>query len=336
MQDTLSKIGMLPFKPLPLLSHGRTQTLAARYFPFHSIITNNLHHIITLPCEDRIALIENRPSHWRPSKRIILLVHGLSGSHLSSYMVRLAHHFLRAGCCVIRMNLRGCGSGAGLAQHLYHSGRSEDTRAVLAWLKQHYPDSPVTQIGFSLGGNITLKMAGEDGKMPSGNLDSVIAVSPPLDLAASVKLIIHPKNRIFDAYFVNELRTEIKKIHQAFPTLPPVDLPKKLNLYDFDDLYTAPRSGFKNALDYYQRASSLQFIHNITIPTLILYALDDPMINRSAFLRLPKQKNLEVIITKKGGHVGWLGKTDQFFNFRWMDRVLVKWGVWIDEHANTI
>ncbi|HRE32228.1 MAG TPA: alpha/beta fold hydrolase, partial [Candidatus Berkiella sp.] len=180
----LNKLQLLPFKALPLLNTGKRQTIAAAYLPDIPTISDDVTHTVPLPDGDQIVLIENRPLHWSESDRIILLVHGLTGSARSKYLVRLAHKLILEGFLVMRMNLRGCGLGHGLAKHLYHSGRSEDTRAVLSWLATTFPKRKVTQAGFSLGANITLKMAGEDGEHPSGNLDSVIAVSPPLDLEA--------------------------------------------------------------------------------------------------------------------------------------------------------
>lgn len=324
-KDILKKLGMPPFKPLPGLHKGLSQTIASFYFPYNPFINNSKSHTVTLPDGDKIVLLENRPKVWVPSQRIILLVHGLTGSHLSKYFIRATKFFTQHGYVVMRMNLRGCGLGRGLARHLYHSGRSEDTREILKWLAREYPYSPVTQIGFSLGANITLKMAGEDGDSQSGKLDSVIAVSPPLDLEASVKLLMKKQNRVFNDFFVKGLLGDIAKLHQTFPDLPKLDLPPISTVYQFDDLYTAPRSGFQDAHDYYTRCSSAQFIKTITLPTLILYAKDDPVISRRQFLKLPQKDNLDTILTKHGGHVAWLGKTDKCCHYRWMDRVILKW-----------
>lgn len=184
---------MPPFCPLPGLNKGLRQTIASFYFPYNPFINNSNQHIISLADGDKIVLVENRPTHWVPSQRIILLVHGLTGSHRSKYFIRATKFFVEHGFMVMRMNLRGCGAGHGLAKHLYHSGRSEDTRHILEWLAKQFPHSPVTQIGFSLGANITLKMAGEDGPNKSGNLDSVVAVSPPLILKPALNCLIKNK-----------------------------------------------------------------------------------------------------------------------------------------------
>ncbi|MBS0290746.1 MAG: alpha/beta fold hydrolase [Proteobacteria bacterium] len=322
----LEKLQMPSFSPLFGLK-GLSHTIASYFFPYNPFINNSKQHVISLGDGDKIVVLENKPPVWVPSQRIILLVHGLTGSDQSKYFVRATKLFINHGYAVIRMNLRGCGAGKGFAQGLYHSGRSEDTRTVLKWLKNNYPNSPVTQIGYSLGANITLKMAGE-GDLQGTNLDSIIALSPPLDLEASVNWTI--KNRLFNDFFVKALINEINKLHDAFPTLPRPQLHGIKTLYEFDEYYTAPRNGFKNAHEYYTLSSSAQFIDNISLPTLMLYALDDPIVSQTKFLDLSPKSNIDLLLTQYGGHVGWLGKTDIPGNYRWMDRVIFKWTAHFD------
>lgn len=333
-QDILKQLELPPFYPLPGLNKGLRQTIASYYFPYSPFINNSKQHEITLEDGDKIVLIENCPPLVSPQTRTILLVHGLTGSHRSKYLIRAAKYFVNHGYRVLRMNLRGCGAGFGLAKHLYHSGRSEDTREVLCALALLFPQSPVTLIGFSLGANIVLKMAGEDGERRSGNIDSLVAVSPPLDLEASVKLLGKKQNKVLSDFFVKCLLRDIQQLHSAFPSLPKLNLPKITNVYEFDDSYTAPRSGFKDAHDYYTQSSSGQFLKSITLPTLMMYAKDDPVISRRQFLKLPHHPNIHPIITSKGGHVGWLGRTDICGHYRWMDRVLFKWVTQFDSNKN--
>jgi predicted alpha/beta-fold hydrolase len=325
VQSILNKLKLVPFKALPMLSNGQRQTIAALYWPDTPYIDDNTSHIVPLPDGDKLVLIENRPPNWQPGNRIVLMLHGLTGSSRSKYLLRIANKLTKDGYLVIRMNLRGCGQGLGYARHLYHSGRSEDSRAAIMWLEQHFRKSPVTLIGFSLGANIVLKMAGEDGAHPSGNLDSIVAVSPPLDLEGSVKLLIHKKNKLFNDFFVKCLLRDTKILHDTFPDLPRPSFPHPLNVYQFDDIYTAPRSGFKDAKDYYTQSSSKHFIDSITVPTFLLYAKDDPVIARRTFLHLPHKANFDTIITARGGHVGWMGHTGSFAKYRWMDEAVVSW-----------
>jgi predicted alpha/beta-fold hydrolase len=216
--------------------------------------------------------------------------------------------------------LRGCGPGKKLARYPYHAGRSEDTRSTLLWLAEHFPSAPVTQIGFSLGGNITLKMAGE-GK-PTGNLDSVIAVSAPLDLEASVKKIMKPSNKLFHDYFIKELVKHVRLNGEQPPLAN--------QLYNFDNTYTAIRSGFKDAQDYYKRSSSGQFLNLIKVKTLILFSEDDPFISSDDLMTPFLGDNIDIIITKKGGHVGWLACPFRLKYFYWMDKTLMAWVKWLE------
>jgi predicted alpha/beta-fold hydrolase len=269
---------------------------------------------------------ENRPRRWRAGDRIVVLVHGLVGSSASKDVVRLCRKILRLGHLVMRVNLRGCGPGFGMARHLYHSGRSEDLREVNRWLGSKFPDSPVTQIGISLGGNITLKMAGEDGSVPSGRLDSLIAVSAPIDLAASARRLAQPENRFFDRYFAGLLVRHVARLVRRFPDLPHIGFPKDMTVRLFDDLCTAPWSGFRDAADYYAQSSSEQFIPRIRCSALVLCAADDPIVEAQSYRRLPPLENVQRVLTSHGGHVGFLARPARFWRgVRWMDDMILDW-----------
>lgn len=321
-KNILDKIGVQSFLPPPYLHLGKIQTIAASYWPHNVRLSSEQQHRIQLSDGDQLVLIENRPPAWSPSQRIILLVHGLTGSSSSSYMVRVSSHFLQEGYTVMRLNLRGCGPGKGLARFPYHAGRSDDTRTALLWLAEHFPYAPVTQIGFSLGGNITLKMVGEEN--PAGNLDSVVAVSAPLDLETSVKNIMKRSNKLFHDFFMKEL---IKHVRANGENLAFIE-----NLYHFDDVYTALHSGFKDAQDYYKRSSSGQFLNQIKVKTFILSANDDPFISSDILLNNFSNPNIDVVITERGGHVGWLACPFRLKYFYWMDKTLVTWVNWFEKN----
>jgi predicted alpha/beta-fold hydrolase len=283
-------------------------------------------HVVPLPDGDKLAIVENRPHNWRSGDRIVVLVHGLVGSSASKDLVRLCRKMVRLGFLVIRVNLRGCGSGFGLARHLYHSGRSDDTREVIRWLAARFPNSPVTQIGISLGGNITLKMAGEDGSTPAGRLDSIVAVSAPIDLAACAARLERPENRFFDRHFVGLLLRHVARLHRQFPDLPCVNFPDSMTLRLFDDVYTAPMSGFRDGADYYARSSSEQFMPNIRCPSLVLCAADDPIVDAQCYRRLSPSEHVEPVMTPHGGHVGFLARPDgPWPGVRWMDNLILNW-----------
>ena len=313
------------FRPLPLLFHPHVQTVAALFWPSRRESYPSTHRLLPLPDGDKLVVVVSTPSVWQPDRRTIVMVHGLCGCYGSRYMVRMAGKFYRRGLRAIRVNLRGCGSGVGLARRPYHSGRSEDVRHVIEWLARESPESPVTLVGFSLGGNVVLKMAGEDGARPSGRLDSLIAVSAPIDLSACSRLIEQPRNRIYDRYFVSRLRATVQELHRFFPDLPPLVLPRQLTLRMFDDAYTAPRSGFRDAADYYARASSGPLVERIVVPTLLLSLRDDPFIAAAPFEQLPRRSNMDLCLTEYGGHLGFLGFTGRRLNYRWMDEQLIEW-----------
>jgi predicted alpha/beta-fold hydrolase len=314
------------FRPLPLLASGWAQTIGAVCWPRLADLRPTAWHTVPLPDGDQLIVAENRPRPWRPGDRIVVLVHGLAGSSASKDLVRLCRKLVRSGYLVMRVNLRGCGPGFGLARHLYHSGRSEDLREVNRWVGAAFPDSPVTQIGFSLGGNITLKLAGEDGATPPGRLDSLVAVSAPIDLAAAARRLAQPENRFFDRYFARLLVRHVARQRQRFPDLPGVRFPADMTLRQFDDLCTAPWSGFRDADDYYARASSERLIPHISCPALVLCAADDPIVDAQCYRRLPPSRNVRLVLTTHGGHVGFLARPGKpWRGVRWMDDVILNW-----------
>jgi len=314
------------FRPLPLLRGGWAQTIAAVYWPQMPALRPTARHVVPLTDGDCLAVLENRPRHWQAGDRIVVLVHGLVGSSASKDVVRLCRKLVRCGFLVMRVNLRNCGPGFGLARRLYHSGRSDDTRTVLQWLAARFPESPVTQIGFSLGGNITLKMAGEDGESPSGRLDSIVAVSAPIDLAACAARLERPENRFFDRYFVGLLVRAVARLERHFPDLPRAEFPAGLTLRGFDDVYTAPRSGFRDAADYYAQSSGEQFLPRIACPALVLCAEDDPIVDARGYRRMAPSENVRLVLTPHGGHIGFLARPARpRHGVRWMDDLILDW-----------
>lgn len=313
------------FIPLwPFLS-GWAQTIAAIYAPQKTLGKSGKLHTVTLDDGDRLVVCENFPTSWCPGDRVVILVHGLTGSAYSKDAARLGRTLFSLGLRVFRVNLRNCGPGFGMAKKIYHSGRSEDTRAVVKLVSKICPKSPITQIGFSLGGNITLKMAGEDGEQLTGELDSVVAVSPPADLAASAKKLSDPRNRIFDSYFVRRLKSDVARLNGRDPDFYLPKFPKKMSLTDFDDLYTAPCGGFLSATDYYHKSSSLPLIGRISCRTLIIGSHDDPVVDMSPLQDLKMKDHQTLIVTKYGGHCGYLGYGGGGQTLRWMDHVIVEW-----------
>jgi predicted alpha/beta-fold hydrolase len=318
-KNILQKLELAPFQPVYWAKKGMQQSVAAYYYPYNPIIANNDTQHILLPDGDQVFTALNFPILPHASNRIVLMLHGLSGSYTSKYMVRITQKLNQLGIATVRMNLRGHGVGRNLASKLYHGGISEDPSAVLQYLAKQYPNSPVTVLGFSLGANITMKLAGEH-KHPLGNMDSLVAVSPPLDLYSCVDLINTPANQFLDQYFSKALVTEVKKIHKQ-TNLPMPSFPEKLSVLEFDELYTSKINGFENAIHYYNECSALPYVHDINFPTFILHSKDDPLILKTNFEKLPIKSNFDILLTEQGGHVGWLAKGGK----RWMDEAVVNW-----------
>jgi uncharacterized protein len=315
-----------PFRPHPLLRGGHAQTVAGVFLPGRRDRYRARRHRVALPDGDQIVLHDDCPPGWRPGKRAALLVHGLGGCHESLYMQRIAHKLAARGVRSFRMDLRGCGAGLELSRLPYHSGRSDDAADAIRALEQIAPNSPVTLVGFSLGGNITLKLAGELADRPCGNLDSTMAVCPPVDLAACSRQIRKRSNRLYDRYFVRLLMQQVAERRRRLPAAPTsrfARLPR--SLWEFDDAFTAIVWGFGTADNYYAEASSLPLLAEIRLPTLILSARDDPMIPPRVLESASLPPAVRLHMTDRGGHLGFVGRRGVDADRRWMDWRVVDW-----------
>jgi uncharacterized protein len=315
---------LLNFQPFPLLGNSHAQTILGSRLLFAPEPPSKT-RVITLSDGDQLALEISTPAPWRASDPTVVLVHGLCSSHRASHMVRLARALWQRGVRAVRMNMRGCGSGHGLARQMYHSGRSDDVLTVLNALQQETPASSFALIGYSLGGNQVLKLAGELGSSAPSFLKQVMAVCPPADLGACAKLLSQPANRFYDQHFARQLKEATLERHRLFPDLEAVSLPSQLSLYDFDECYTAPQNGFRDAKDYYERCSAAPLVPEIKLPCQVLFALDDPFIDGTIFDGKPLSSHVTVWHTAKGGHVGFVGAPGQPGGLHWLDWQLLHW-----------
>jgi len=301
------------FRPHPLFRSGHAQTLVAFAWP-RRLRLRSLR-------EDEARLFEVEPGvrlllhcRWQAGDRrahpTLLLVHGLEGSSESVYMQSTALKAYGAGFNVLRLNLRTCGDTLHLTSRIYHSGMSQDLRAVLAELIERDKLSAVFIGGFSLGGNLSLKLAGELGADAPPALKGICAVSPSVDLSASADAIGRHSNWIYQRKFIRSLKRRMRAAARLYPERYDAGQLKFVRtIRDFDSRYTAPHGGFRDAEDYYARSSSLPLIARIRTPTLIIHAADDPFIPFDA-LRHPSVKaNPYVVLLAPahGGHVGFVG-----------------------------
>ncbi len=314
------------FRPFPLLANAHVQTILATYRFTRE--PKSERRLLDLDDGDQLAVEVTTPEAWTPRDRTVVMVHGLCGCHGSAYLVRLASKMHRRGMRAVRVNLRGCGSGAGFARGIYHSGRSEDMRRVVEVLRQECPEGRLDLIGFSLGGNISLKLAGELADDGGDWLDQVIGICPPVDLAACARMLGEAWKARYERFFVKLLYQAVAERRARFPDIGPVDLPESpagVSIHEFDDLYTAKFGGFESADDYYARASARPLLEKIRVPCRILFAEDDPFIDANACDDLDLPANVEVEKTRRGGHLGFLGSPFRRGGFRWMDSRIFEW-----------
>lgn len=314
----------IPFDPFPFFEDPHQQTILSAFFP-HITEPSSTQKLIRLPDGDQISLEVTTPLSWKPTNPTVVLVHGLCGSHKSPCVLRMAKRLEPLGVRAVRYNMRGCGSGRGLSKYSYHSGRSEDVFEVLKTLKKEHPESPILLIGFSLGGNVVLKLAGELSRTASSFLAGLVAVSPPVDLFSSAKLLAEPHNALYENYFYRILRADVHYRHKKFKDLPRVQLPQSLKLYEFDQIYTAPIFGFRDVQDYYTKCSAIHFVSEIEVPCKILLAEDDPIVSATSLDHQNLPDHVSVFKTKKGGHMGYLGNPLSERGLYWLDHLLIEW-----------
>lgn len=255
----------------------------------------------------------------------MLLVHGLEGSSRSQYVLGNAARAWAAGCNVIRMNMRNCGGTEDLSPTLYHSALSADVAAVMKALAAEKGLSAFVLVGYSMGGNLVLKLAGEMGANAPDYLKAAVGVSPAMDLGASADALHSIPNRIYEWKFLLGLRRRFRRKAELFPAIYSVaGLERIASLRQFDDRITARYSGFTGADDYYHRASSSRVVQQIAVPTLVLHAFDDPFIRmlpatRSALL---VNQQVQLIETTHGGHCAFLAAAAGYDGY-WAEKTLL-------------
>ncbi len=314
------------FQPHFLLRLGHLQTLAGFFLPRPAWDETAQRHVVPVSDGDQIVLHDDCPPQWQPADRTALLVHGLSGSHASPYMMRIARKLNGRGIRTFRMDLRGCGAGLALARLPYHSGRSDDTAAALAAIAQLCPQSPTSLVGFSLGGTISLNLLADTNNPPPPNLDRCLAICPPIDLAASVAALRIGANRLYDRFFVRTLLQQMDAQLQVRPDSPRTVFARPpRGMGEFDNAYTAPICGFGTAENYYRQCSPISSLPEVRLPTLILAAADDPLVPRACFDEARLSPTTALHITQFGGHLGFIGGTRENTDRRWMDWRVVEW-----------
>ncbi|MDQ6653303.1 MAG: alpha/beta fold hydrolase [Acidobacteriota bacterium] len=299
-----------PFKPHRLFQNGHAQTLAAYTWPrgFRFYSERDQERFFSVAPD--VKVLAHCRLQANPRDHATLVVwHGIEGSTGSNYMLATAEKGFQAGFNVIRVNIRNCGGTEHLTPTLYHGGLSEDLGAVVKELIEVDRLSNLFLVGFSLGGNLVLKLAGEYADDPPKEILGVCAVSPSVDLTASAELITKRSNWIYQQDFVRRLKKRIRVKSNLYPGLYDVSgLRSVRTLKDFDDRFTASTHGFANADDYYYRSSAIRVSDKIRVPTLIIHGQDDPFIPFTS-LRNPSIADnpyILVLAPQQGGHVGFI------------------------------
>ena len=296
-----------PFSPFSaLFRNGHLQTIAGRYWPTsldERRWPTTERFFDTEPGVRVLAHCNSQPTG--AARATVLAVHGLTASSGAPYMRTLAQTALEAGLDVIRLNVRNCGGTEHLAPTLYHSGLTADLRHVVDQLAPR----PLLLAGFSMGGNIVMKLAGEWGGEIPPHVRGVCGISVPICLATCARELGKARNRIYEVRFLRQLAQTLATKRRLMPEqFAAVTSDGLRSIWEFDDRVTAPAFGFRDADDYYKQSSSRGFLGRIRVPALLVQAQDDPFIPFEIFQRpsFPANEHLRLRTVAHGGHVAFL------------------------------
>ncbi|TAL09149.1 MAG: alpha/beta fold hydrolase [Nitrospirae bacterium] len=319
--------GIAGFAPHPLLRNPHLMTLFPRFWARPGLPS-------AMPAEARLFTVtpESRilgHCHWQPDPKrhpTLIVIHGLEGCSESHYMLGLAEKAWRRGFNIVRLNQRNCGGSEHLTPTLYNNGMSGDVRAVLGELAARDGLDSIWLGGYSMGGNLVLKAAGELGAS-SQALKGVVAVCPNIDPAACTAALIQPRNWIYNGHFVRSLKARLRRKASLFPGKYDLSrLPAIRTLLDFDEAYTAPDGGYRDAAEYYERAGSRHVLGAIAVPTLILTAQDDPFIPYWIFDIPAVRTNSRIRFEapRHGGHCGFIQRASAGEDRYWAEHRVIE------------
>lgn len=316
------------FVPRRGLRNGHLQTLVGNYFPRPACLLRVEAETVEVdPADGSRVLCHNswQPEAVRSDRLTVVLVHGLEGSSNSRYISGLAARAWNAGCNVVRMNMRNCGNTDHLTPTLYHSGLSGDVSAVVRHFATMHGLTKVALVGYSMGGNLVLKHAGEWGRLSP--LCAVAAVCPAIDLAAGADALHEPANRGYEWHFLRGLMRRYRRKAALYPQIYPLrGVGPVKSLRQFDDRIVARHCGFRDADDYYYRAASARVVDRIAVPTFILQAQDDPFIRLLPETRatIRNNPNITLVETPNGGHCAYLSG-DRGDEIHWAEATVMRY-----------
>ncbi len=316
----------LTFQPPFPLTNAHLMTLVPRYLPRDT-------SLIGIPQESRFFTVEPHTQllgvcHWqaaRDSAPTVVLVHGLEGCSDSRYMRGIASKAYRIGLNVIRMNQRTCGGTEHLSPTLYNSGLSGDYRAILNELAHKDGLTKIWLVGYSMGGNLVLKAAGEVGQLEPA-LAGVAAVCPNINPTVCARALEEPRNWIYHRHFLTRLKLRLRRKAAFLPGKWDLSILNQIStISEFDDRYTAHDGGYRDGADYYDRAGARHVMESITVPTLIITAQDDPFIPYSMFTapKIQHHPKIRMVAPKHGGHCGFFNRSQNGEDPYWAENRIV-------------
>ncbi len=320
--------GFPAFVPCRGLSNGHLQTIAGNFYPRPAFRLTAVSETVEVDPADGSRVLCH--CHWqeephRSSRFTLVLVHGLEGSSDSRYIQGIAARAWAAGWNVVRMNMRTCGGTETLTPTLYHSGLSDDVGVVVRHYAERFGLQRVALAGYSMGGNLVLKLAGEWGS--DAPLVAVAAVCPAIDLAPGADALHEGFNRVYEWRFLNGLLARYNRKTKLFPgiyasrkSIGPVR-----SIREFDDKIVARYWGFRDADDYYDRAAAARVVDRIAVPTLILHAQDDPFIRLLPETRAKLLANAHIsfVETRYGGHCAYISR-DPGNEIHWAEATVIR------------
>ena len=320
MNQAITKTGIeerlsaTPFVPYPALKNAHAQTIVASMLSRSTPRLNRNSEPRYFDVAAGVQVLGH--CSWQPDRAerpTLLILHGMEGSADSHYMLGTAEKALGAGFNAIRLNMRNCGGTEHLTHTLYHAGLTEDLRAILNELIEQDGLGEIYITGFSLGGNIVLKLAGEYGCKSPSELRGLVAISPSLHLPSCADAIELRSNYIYHLNFLMSLRGRMRRKASLFPGRFDITPLRGIRtIREFDNIYTAPHAGYRDADEYYELASALPYIKQINIPSLIIHAKDDPFIPFAPFERreIAENPNMLLLAPERGGHVGFFSAAE--------------------------
>jgi uncharacterized protein len=314
------------FEPHPLLKNGHAMTIVSAFVPRRfDIPPGEVRHF---QVDSDSCLLGH--CHWQPGRRrdapVLVIVHGLEGSSDSNYVRGIAEKAFHRGFHVVRLNQRNCGGSEALTPTLYNSGMSGDYRAVFEQLSGRDGFKQIFFAGYSMGGNLVTKMAGEFASAVPPALRGVCAVCPSIDLAACADALERWDNYPYQRRFVSGLMSRNARKQQLFPQLYSTNgLPRIRTVRQFDDFIIAPRFGYRDAQDYYESVGAKRVAAQIRVPFLMITAQDDPFVPYASFLaaRISENPAIQFVAPPHGGHCGFISKHSGAERF-WAEQRIVE------------